>query len=125
MFFKDIKNGEYKGFKYLVRNIGFKDKLDTFHPIGLYQDWYCGYVEIPKGHDLYEIDFLDLPNEYNFVHGGLSYSGFLMGDDRWFIGFDCNHAYDNPEIHDDYYTYKECKKLINIIIDCEGKTHEN
>lgn len=61
----------------------------------------CGYVGIPKGKPYYgyrygKLDFVD-------CHGGLTYSeDFLKADGvpdgRWWIGFDCMHAYDHPDI---------------------------
>lgn len=59
----------------------------------------CGYVGIPKGKPYYgckygELDFVD-------CHGGLTYSedfllNFPVGN--WWIGFDCMHYYDRPDI---------------------------
>lgn len=58
----------------------------------------CGYVGVPKGHPAYEKHYGDLAID---CHGGLTYAERCQGDichpgadDRWWIGFDCNHCGD-------------------------------
>ena len=76
---------DYKGYECLV----------VFMPFG----YRCGYVEIPKGHKLYrkqydEMYFLD-------VHGGITfsnYNNFGGANDKWYVGFDCNHYRDKTDI---------------------------
>ena len=65
--------------------------------IGLSGGWRCGYVGIPKEHPLYAIDYDKI--EAN-VHGGLTYgSTSPVGDEdqRYYVGFDCNHVGDKPD----------------------------
>lgn len=66
---------------------------------------WCGYVAVPKGHPWFEKTYSDL---YQLgiapaVHGGLTYSEHCQGqichkteseDEAWWLGFDCNHAFD-------------------------------
>lgn len=53
---------------------------------------WCGYAQIPKDHPWMEnIDILD---ERIDVHGGVTYQGYRMEDDRYFVGFDCAHCED-------------------------------
>ncbi len=80
----------------------------------------CGYVGIPKGHDLYSIDYMECPlgdkcdecedTTYSscshtpdstfMVHGMVTFSGrhpdhtSKMPDDTWWFGFDCAHFSD-------------------------------
>lgn len=52
----------------------------------------CGYVGVKEDHPLYGKDYYDLGFS---CHGGLTYSGnSVMDKDRWYIGFDCAHAFD-------------------------------
>jgi hypothetical protein len=47
----------------------------------------CGYVAIPEDHPGRDDDW--------DVHGGITFNGqFSDGDDTWWIGFDCAHAFD-------------------------------
>ena len=120
----------YKGYNFYVLNLGT-------HP--------TAYVEIPKGHELYEKDY----GEINInVHGGLTYSDhFLWGDNgllgveknSWFIGWDYAHYND----YDGYFGEREndlqnlmgdlkkwstdeiiydCIDVINQIIELESRT---
>lgn len=56
----------------------------------------CGYVCIPPGHPLYEIDSDNIRNDFPFsVHGGITWSGRLnRKHDFWCFGFDCCHIGD-------------------------------
>ena len=70
---------------------------------------WCGYVGVPKGHPLYEVDYGSLYEieEIN-PHGGLAFSRHCSGDeagichtvepgepdDVWWLGFDCGHYLD-------------------------------
>lgn len=79
---------------------------------------WCGYVAVPRGHPLWEVDFPSCskkktcktyckhsPEAMLEVHGGLTYAGHCQGeichvpkpgepDDVWWFGFDCGHAFD-------------------------------
>jgi hypothetical protein len=66
------------------------------------QGAWCGYVGLPPGHPWHGQGPWDLGVE---VHGGLNYAGPCSGevchvpgpgesDDVWWLGFDCNHAFD-------------------------------
>lgn len=66
----------------------------------------CGYVGVAPGHPWFGIDYGDI--EEISVHGGLTFSDACQKDnkdygvchvaedgiERWWIGFDCAHAYD-------------------------------
>jgi len=60
---------------------------------------WCGYVGVPLGHPIYEIDYNYIEDMYPDlnVHGGLTYSDFRhewAKDNIWFVGFDTAHAFD-------------------------------
>lgn len=75
--------------------------------------WFCGYVEVPKGHPWHGISYSGAlcsdhdgqscyehtPEAIISVHGGITFSGTPWGQDdgHWF-GFDCAH-------YDDYVDY--------------------
>lgn len=90
------------------------DREDWIHESGLpcmvlrhsRNGTWCGYVGVAPGHPWHEQDFMDIDAE---VHGGPTYSAACWGDPphgichvpaegghdaRWWIGFDCNHAWD-------------------------------
>jgi len=73
----------------------------------------CGYVEIPKGHELHGKHYDDINID---CHGGLTFSDFL--EDAYLIGFDCAHCDDESDIDAAYakglidsHTYEFNKKL--------------
>lgn len=60
----------------------------------------CGYVGLPFGHKLCNIEYDDL---YDYeVHGGLTYSGisnsFKKDGYVWYLGFDCAHCEDGVDV---------------------------
>jgi hypothetical protein len=71
---------EYRGFKCLVRR---------FMESGVF----CGYVGLPEGHKYFGKEYDNIPIN---VHGGLTYAGHDIGDDKtlFYIGFDCDHYMD-------------------------------
>lgn len=71
----------------------------------------CGYVGVPEGHPLFEVDYGDAHERYAIsVHGGLTFDGFCQEgaeedgichlvepgepDRVWWLGFDCGHFSD-------------------------------
>lgn len=89
------KEFTYKGFNCLIKRV----RPDSAGHL-------CGYVEIPSNHLLYDKDYDEIESEYNYdlpSHCGLTYSGSMLGDERFFIGFDCGHYGDvSPCIPDGY-----------------------
>lgn len=99
-----VKDKNYRKHRIIVKKIG-RD----------YDYWYCGYVEIPKDHKYYGVDYTEILDDFD-VHGGLTFSGELRDTNGFFLGFDCNHYGDNPRIQDDEYTLVECIKLVDQIV---------
>lgn len=109
---KIIDRLEFRGYKYIIRRLWYAEPKEAY-PMN--PAWYCGYVEIPTDDRLYEVSELsDILEEFN-VHGGVSFVGCLDGIDGFLIGFDCNHAYDNPFEQDIMYVAEECMSLIKQI----------
>lgn len=75
---KEIKVLEYKGFKGVILEI-------------VRGGYLCGYIEIPKDHKGYGVDYNDKMWDDISCHGGLTYSGKLDTPEKWYIGFDCAH----------------------------------
>ena len=98
-----VNSGLYLGYEYIVRK---------------FRDYYCGYVAIPKGHRLYKKDYDKL--DFIDCHGGLTFSDFFLDLPDWFIGFDCAHAYDDPEIQDAAFMAKECMAIIDQLVAMDG-----
>ena len=106
-----IKDKPFGDYRIIIRHIKDTDCGD----FQKYNHWYCGYVAIPEGDRFYEIDEdSELLDELS-VHGGVSFVGCLDGIDGFLIGFDCNHAYDDPFEQDIMYVAEECMSLIKQI----------
>ena len=110
-----LKSGKYKNFNYLIISYGT-------HP--------CCYIEIPKGHNLYEKDYKDINID---CHGGLTYSDFRKFPNnekaKYYIGWDYAHVGDffftsllfsNPNINrygNKKWTIEEMFNEIKHVID--------
>ena len=130
MINKIVKKGKYKGFNYMVKHHDWTDNTKKGNVDNSYSldykrttDWFCGYVEIPKDHEFYELDFIDIYRDYEEidVHGKINFSGRFKGNVAWYIGFDCHHFYDNSMIQDEYYTERQCKYLIDQLKELENE----
>lgn len=78
-------NFTYKGYKCCV----------IFQPLG----HRCGYVLVPHYHKFYEKEYSELGCIK--CHGGITYSSHrLLGQEHpsWWIGFDCAHWDDLPDV---------------------------
>lgn len=88
VLYKDIKRhskcsevcerGDYKGYKYEIVSCGT-------HP--------CAYVEIPRRHRLFNVQYMDMKENIE-VHGGITYSRDKYENLSWWIGWDYAHAGD-------------------------------
>lgn len=121
MIDKVVRDEVYKGYRIVVKHLDYslnEDVVgnvlwDEFGPIMHTTDWFNGYVEIPKNHPLYGRAYQSLDFD---VHGGLTFSGNLYGLEGYFIGFDCNHGWDNSLKNDEEYVLIECKSLVHQLI---------
>lgn len=128
MINKIVKEGKYKGFNYMVKHYDWTDNTKKGNADDSYSldfqrttDWFCGYVEIPQDHEFYELDYIDIYRDYEEidVHGGLSFVGRFEPNGAWYIGFDCHHLYDNSMIEDEYYAERQCKYLIEQLVELD------
>lgn len=86
------------------------------------EHFYCGYVRLPEGHVFYGAtfdDYLDI-NSCLKVHGLVNFFGRLDGFDGYYLGFDCNHAGDDPSVQNEEYTTRECERMIDQLIEMEN-----
>lgn len=121
MIDKVVRDEMYKGYRIVVKHLDYSDnsdvvgniRSDEFGPIMFTTDWFNGYVEIPESHPVYGIDYQSLDFA---VHGGLTFSGHLYGLKGYFIGFDCNHGWDNSLRNDEEYALIECKNLVHQLM---------
>lgn len=103
-----VRDEIYKGYRILVKKIGYDDMMVS---IPLY--WYCGYVVLSEDERYPKLDADEI---YKLdVHGGITYRGGMQGIDGYLIGFDCGHAFDDPLVQDEEYTLGECKYLVDQI----------
>lgn len=61
----------------------------------------CGYVGMPSGHPLHGMQYSRLDDVA--VHGGVTFSGWATSlgwpsDGLWYVGFDCAHLGDIPDV---------------------------
>ena len=61
----------------------------------------CGYVRV--GEKLGTLDFDEYDDLGVEVHGGITYSGKLTGEEGYWLGFDCAHAGDLQPAYDSSY----------------------
>lgn len=57
----------------------------------------CGYVAVTKAHSWFGAGYSDgaiEPWRHVECHGGLTFSGQILGPNAWFFGFDCSHSGD-------------------------------
>ncbi len=110
------KKETYKGFTWLVKHL--ERSGDAMH-------WgesghRCGYVDI-TGHEelISRVDELGYDNNLIDCHGGVTWYGKdLIGyEDRYLVGFDCNHYQDMEAPKSLKYCEEECKHMIDQIID--------
>lgn len=96
------KDFNYKGFRCKV----------VFQQLG----HRCGYVEIPKGHELFEKDYEDIDVQ---VHGGLTYANHYVAPEgeteNWWIGFDCAHYMDGRDYETAYKLYKDHPEVLSSL----------
>jgi len=102
-----------KPFSFTIPNLHF--------PMNYREHGYAnGYVAIPKGHPLYEENYMDIDELYNIdIHGGLTLSEGWWdkcpeeAKDHWIIGFDTNHSFDSLDRWpDEESVKKEADRLL-------------
>lgn len=120
------KDFQYKGYICQIRRIGIQ-----------YSGHLCGYIQIPKGHQLHHKSYDEIEKYYDYelpAHGGLTFSGSF--DNANWIGFDCAHLGDlQPMYHDENLSFRSAgdtyknmeyvenniKQIIDFIIKEENK----
>lgn len=102
------------------------EMLEEFDHAGLHcyvfrvNDHYCGYVEVPRGHEFDRVDYDDLG--YIDVHGGITFG--QESDGVWTFGWDAAHGGDVCDLPQRYnkiaspnrsldWAIEETKKLAN------------
>lgn len=109
-----LHNGTYRGYNFFIVYMGI-------HP--------CAYVEVPKGHPWYRLEYQEIEDKI-YCHGGLTYSDNLSltlkeETDRWFFGWDYGHAGDyesynehfNCFLNDKKWTTEEIYEEVKDVID--------
>lgn len=95
---------EYRGFKYVIALMSMGHR--------------CGYIAIPKDHELYGKDYNELLLD---CHGGLTYSddGYPLDDGNWYIGFDCAHLGDGKDYDALVKYFNGSKKVMEHVKSCK------
>ncbi len=118
MSHKQLEDFKYKGFNCTVIQYTFeKPNLSRIflEEIGD-NNWWCGYVILPKEHKFCKLHYDDIPLE---CHGGLTYNGdFHVPDSKnngsYAIGFDFNHGGDYGGNKEE--TIQEGKNLVDQLL---------
>lgn len=77
----------------------------------------CGYVGVPKGHPLYNVDYMNCQSDFA-CHGGLTYAGggvnssYPISSDLWWFGFDCTHWGDADDWNSTFKAFSEQSERI-------------
>jgi hypothetical protein len=80
----------------------------------------CGYVRIPAAHPWFEKPYEDIDAD---VHGGLTFAEHGKAcethgaKDEWWIGFDCAHYNDAPDVSLSAYAREELPWTDGIVRD--------
>ena len=89
MIAKLVDIGLYKGYLYLIKHI-YTDINETnyfreiFEGTDISNDWYNGYVILPKEHELVDKFYGDFEEDYDLkVHGGNNFFGLFKQDYRF------------------------------------------
>lgn len=96
------------------------DKYKNINFIVVKHSWYkipyyCGYVEIQK--DNKNKDFSNIK-----CYGGITYIGKRVDTGKGnYIGFDTLHGYGMKEYNNLEYAIKECKYIIDQLLDINNK----
>lgn len=117
-----IKKFKYKGFECIVKRIGYSRGQSARDAINLLGDdfsmrqwWLCGYVVLPGDHPLNGEHYDDI-NDVIDVHQGLTYSD-NDENNKWVIGFDCNHANDGDNENTEEFVVSEIQRLVDQLED--------
>lgn len=77
--------------------------------------WRCGYIGVPEGSPLYAV-YGDILDGFCGVHGGITFGGYLDGDDSWYyFGFDCAHLCDAKDLRTAKLYFPQNKKTYEEI----------
>jgi hypothetical protein len=86
MIAKLVDIGLYKGYLYLIKYI-YTDINETnyfreiFEGTDIANDWYNGYVILPKEHELVDKFYGDFEEDYDLkVHGGITFSDYYKAN---------------------------------------------
>lgn len=118
---------------HITTSVNFQENQEYMYYFSKEVDWsksygtHNGYVCIPKSSKLYGrlywdmnfnedgdriIDHIQEQLENVKIHGGLTYSGDIRGNNTFVFGFDTQHYSDTQEEQNEEYVLKECDLLI-------------
>lgn len=100
---KEVKKEIYKGYEIYALEI------NTNLPIFLNGNstYYNGYIVIPKASNFYGRGYNFINSEIE-VHGGFTFADYV--DDRYIIGFDTAHCFDDESTQNTEFVMEELKK---------------
>ena len=111
---KEVRKEIYKDYEIYVLEIN--TVLPIFWDLTKNTTYYNGYIVIPKSSKFYGRGYNFISSEVK-IHGGFTFSNFV--DDKWIIGFDTAHYYDNKTTQNVEFVMDELRKAVDQIIDKE------
>ncbi len=112
---KIIKKEIYEGYEIYVLKIN--TELPIYWDLTRNTTYYNGYIVIPKSSKFYGRGYNFISSEIK-IHGGFTFADHVH--DRYVIGFDTAHYYDNKTTQNIKFVMKELKQAVDQIIEKES-----
>lgn len=112
---KIIKKEIYKDYEIYVLEINAE--LPVLWDLTRNTTYYNGYIVIPKSSKFYGRGYNFISSEIK-IHGGFTFADYVH--DRYVIGFDTAHYYDNKTTQNIEFVIKELKQAVDQIIEKES-----
>jgi hypothetical protein len=95
-------------------HLAFIKTPDHFQTVASQRGWGNGYVGVDETHPWYGLCYSEVDHLIT-IHGGLTFSGVLIGmpPKIWWFGFDTAHANDNLKTCPFAYIYDQVNSLFN------------
>ncbi|WP_064612481.1 hypothetical protein [Streptobacillus moniliformis] len=104
--------GKYRGYEIAIAKATLEIPIPYFGVSNEYI-WYNGYIVLSKENKYYKKHY-DYINTEIDIHGGFTFSEKIK--DKYLIGFDTNHYFDNETTKTKEFVLEELKRAVDEII---------